>query len=221
MLCNIHSTQYPCSATRTVSRIPLFLPPNSAFSHFRRSRCTHETFQCCCLSKYMYLLSSLPSPPRSWFQPSTYLADRFIQLYANDSARSLLLRKCPTKSRLYPPISLTIFGFKTSSFNRMRTGDAAAAADEAAKKIDFCDSWYYHDIKHLPESTRQLFEDYSGIPSEQVLDHIQHMVCIWPELLLLFFSSLSSASESWSLRGLPPFSSNAKVAREGIINLVL
>lgn len=46
---------------------------------------------------------------------------------------------------------------------------------EAAQRVDFCDSWYYHDIKHLPESTRQLFEYYSGVPSEQVIDHIQDM----------------------------------------------
>ncbi|KAL8822949.1 MAG: hypothetical protein Q9191_006328, partial [Dirinaria sp. TL-2023a] len=53
--------------------------------------------------------------------------------------------------------------------------DHVSSSGEVAVKIYNCDSWYYHDIKHLPEPTRQLFEEYSGIPSEQVLDHIQHM----------------------------------------------
>ena len=44
------------------------------------------------------------------------------------------------------------------------------------KKIDSCDTWYYHDIKNLPQQTRQLFEEYSGIPPHLVIDHIQKMV---------------------------------------------
>ena len=47
---------------------------------------------------------------------------------------------------------------------------------EEHPKVDFCDSWYYHDIKDLPESTLHLFEKYSGVPSEQVIDHIQSLV---------------------------------------------
>ena len=47
---------------------------------------------------------------------------------------------------------------------------------EARPKVEFSDSWYYHDITHLPEPTLHLFEKYSGVPSEQIIDHIQGLV---------------------------------------------
>lgn len=58
---------------------------------------------------------------------------------------------------------------------------------EAAKKIDHCDSWYYHDVKELPAPTLQLFEEYSGVPSEQVIDHIQKMVRFSFSVLLVIY----------------------------------
>lgn len=56
------------------------------------------------------------------------------------------------------------------------------------KKVDFCESWYNPDIKDLPVETRDLFEQYSRIPAEDVVDHIQKMV-----RLLLFRPSLGDA----------------------------
>lgn len=44
------------------------------------------------------------------------------------------------------------------------------------KKLDSGDSWYSHSIPNLPEPTRQLFEQYSGIPPAQVVEHIEQMV---------------------------------------------
>lgn len=43
-------------------------------------------------------------------------------------------------------------------------------------KIDDCDKWYYSDIKELPEATRRLFEEYSGISPESVIPYVQEMV---------------------------------------------
>ncbi|KAI4228715.1 MAG: hypothetical protein L6R36_001405 [Xanthoria steineri] len=43
------------------------------------------------------------------------------------------------------------------------------------KKVDFCESWYTPDIKDLPVETRDLFEQYSRVPAEDVVDHIQKM----------------------------------------------
>ncbi|KAL9026911.1 MAG: hypothetical protein Q9196_004494 [Gyalolechia fulgens] len=45
----------------------------------------------------------------------------------------------------------------------------------AAKKIESSDSWYYPDIEVLPDATRELFERYSAVPAEEVIDHIQKM----------------------------------------------
>ncbi|CAO1606126.1 MAG: hypothetical protein LQ349_008915 [Xanthoria aureola] len=49
------------------------------------------------------------------------------------------------------------------------------SATFAPKKVDFCESWYNPDIKDLPVETRDLFEQYSSIPAEDVVDHIQKM----------------------------------------------
>ncbi|KAL8788890.1 MAG: hypothetical protein Q9213_001413 [Squamulea squamosa] len=46
----------------------------------------------------------------------------------------------------------------------------------APRKVDFCESWYYPDIMDLPAETRKLFEQYSNVPAEDVVDHIQRMV---------------------------------------------
>ncbi|KAL8898829.1 MAG: hypothetical protein Q9207_006507 [Kuettlingeria erythrocarpa] len=43
------------------------------------------------------------------------------------------------------------------------------------KTVDFCETWYSPDIKDLPEVTRELFEQYSGIPATDVIDHVQNM----------------------------------------------
>lgn len=62
------------------------------------------------------------------------------------------------------------------------------SATFAPKKVDFCESWYNPDINDLPVETRDLFEQYSSVPAEDVVDHIQKMV-----RLLLFRPSLGGA----------------------------
>ncbi|KAL8670912.1 MAG: hypothetical protein Q9168_004579 [Polycauliona sp. 1 TL-2023] len=57
------------------------------------------------------------------------------------------------------------------------TADAPHETLAAApgKKIDFCESWYDPEIKNLPLETRRLFEQYSNVPADEVIDHIQRM----------------------------------------------
>ena len=37
--------------------------------------------------------------------------------------------------------------------------------------------WYTAEIKSIPSVTRELFQQYSGIPAEQVVPHVSELVC--------------------------------------------
>jgi hypothetical protein len=51
------------------------------------------------------------------------------------------------------------------------------AVEELAPGIDLksCD-WYMPEIKEIAEPTRKLLEEYGGIPSNEVLSHVQKVV---------------------------------------------
>ncbi|KAI4240955.1 MAG: hypothetical protein L6R40_004835 [Gallowayella cf. fulva] len=55
----------------------------------------------------------------------------------------------------------------------MTSETSSAKVTDEPKKVDFCDAWFQQDIKQLPDATRELFETYSGVEADEVIDHIQ------------------------------------------------
>lgn len=92
----------------------------------------------------------------------------------------------------------------------MTSETSSAKVTDEPKKVDFCDAWFQQDIKQLPDATRELFETYSGVEADEVIDHIQGLVSFhFPGPRRLYFSahemygSLMFFIEITSLRHIP------------------
>lgn len=59
-------------------------------------------------------------------------------------------------------------------------------------------AWFVEELKEIDDSSRDLFENYSKIPSNEVIPHVQEMAChLYPTIQIL---QANSSPEKSSIR---------------------